>query len=507
MRVGESVKLSFTVRGSGNFEFLRLPELGELEGFHKLGANEAERSADKVVITYDLTPLSTDVVEVPSVRWNYFDTTPGVEDFVEVVTAALPLDVQPLPEGEALAALPEAATAVTPGVDDVFDLPSLDGPPAGLSAPSYAWGLACAVAPWLLVLLSSFALRARRRAAADVSGRRARGARRSFEQALARGDDARDALAAYLGDRMDVAAAAVIAPDLEARLRDAGLHVEAARAAAALVERGTAARYGGGAALATDDARSLVERLEGAGFGASSWLPLVLLPLALAFGGAPLEAQAAPDDAVRAYRAGDYAAADAGFAAAYEVSGDRRLLRARGNCLFRMGELARARWAYERARLGAPRDEELLANLRLVRRRLELPPDPEGFTAGLRRQLDRFRWSERAAVCGFAMLLAAGCLVLGWRRLWLRWLGLACLLPGLVLAGDVLWLAPSQPLQAVALVDLAITSEPRADLPPVAEVRAGVLVSLAGGTEGGFVRVQAGDRRGYAPRDAVGVVE
>lgn len=501
VRVGESVKLRFTVRGSGNFEFLRLPELAEVEGFHKLGANEAERGADKVVITYDLTPLSTDVVEVPAIRWNYFDTTPGVEDFVEVA-----IDVQPLPAGEALLALPEEVSAVTPGVDDVFDLPAFDGAPTRRATVSWWWGIACAVAPWLLALSLSYFVRARRRAAADVSGLRARGAKRGFEAALARGDDALDALAVYLSDRMDVAAAAVIAPDLERRLCDAGLEAGAARAAAELVERGTAARYGGGAPLQDADARALVARIEGLGFATRGLSSLVLLPLALACGGS-LSAQQAPEDAVRAYRTGDYAAADAGFAAAFDATGDRRLLRARGNCLFRMGEFARARWAYERARLGAPRDEELLANLRLVRRKLELPPDPQGLSAGLRRQLDRWSASERAGMCGLAMLLAAGCLVLGWRRVGLRWAGLVCLAPGLVLAVDVLWLSPSRPATAVALEDLAITSEPRVDMPAVAAVRAGVLVTLTGGASGGFVRVEAGDRRGYAPRAAVGVVE
>ncbi|MCA8950625.1 MAG: BatD family protein, partial [Planctomycetes bacterium] len=84
--VGNSVKLQLTVRGQGNLEFLRLPELDDLAGFHKLGAAEARRDAEKVVVTYDLTPLSADVREVPAIHWNYFDTTPGVEKFVETAT-------------------------------------------------------------------------------------------------------------------------------------------------------------------------------------------------------------------------------------------------------------------------------------------------------------------------------------------------------------------------------------------------------------------------------------
>ena len=153
VRVGESVKLTLAVTGQGNFEFLRLPELDELEGFHKLGANEAQRDAVRVVVTYDLTPLSAEVTEVPAIAWNYFDTTPGVERFVEVATAAQPLEVQALADGEALAALPdEAVAAVTPGVDDIYDLPSLDGAAVRAARPG-PWAAALLVlAPWVLAL-------------------------------------------------------------------------------------------------------------------------------------------------------------------------------------------------------------------------------------------------------------------------------------------------------------------------------------------------------------------
>ncbi|MCA8967770.1 MAG: BatD family protein, partial [Planctomycetes bacterium] len=70
VKVGDSVKLTLTVRGQGNFEFLRMPELGDLPGFHKNGMVETTRDADRVVVTYDLTPLSTDVKAVPSIGWN-----------------------------------------------------------------------------------------------------------------------------------------------------------------------------------------------------------------------------------------------------------------------------------------------------------------------------------------------------------------------------------------------------------------------------------------------------
>jgi len=523
VRVGESVKLTLTVRGRGNFEFLRLPELIELEGFHKLGSNEAQRDADKVAVTYDLTPLSADVAQVPEIRWNYFDTTPGVEEFVEVTTPALALDVQPLVSGEVLAALPEeAAAAVTPGVDDIFDLPDLDGAPVRRVTVA-AWAVSLfALTPWLLVIGLSRWRRARQRALADVAGQRTRRARRVFEQALAGDGDAFAALTAYLADRLDVAAAAVISPELTAMLVERGLDSTLAADVAATVERGVNARYGGGGEFSAAAARALVAKLEGYSFGlrpAGRSPASALLVFALACGGADLRAQG--DDALRLYRQGDYAGADAAFKLAYERTLDRRLLRARGNCQFRLGQdqrrggdgvsaanqYARARLYYERARLGLPRDDELLANLAVVARKLELPSEARGFSAELRRQIERVSARERAWLCSAAMLLAAACLVCGWRRIGLRWVGLACLALGLTLVIDVVVLQSGRPAMAVALEELQVTAEPRVDMSAVATVRPGVMVALGGGSSGAFVRVEVAGRVGYVPRASVGIVD
>jgi len=510
VRVGSSVKLTLTVRGQGNFEFLRLPELGELDGFHKLGATET-RDADKVVVTYDLTPLSTDVQAVPAIGWNWFDTTPGVEAFTEVKTPALPLVVKPLENGETLAPLPDATVAaVTPGVDDVFDLPPFDGEPA-VRRPVPTWWVWCAVlVPWLLAGLVAFVRGTLRRRAADPAAQRARAAGRVCLRALQQGSEPLEALSHYLGDRLGVPAAAVIAPDLTERLQQEGLEAGMANEIAAAVERGTASRYGGGAALDAATVQGLVQRLEGTRFGVTNRALLVVLPLlaALAAGG-DVRAQARPDvdAAVAAYRAGDYRAAEVAFAAGYAATGDRRLLQARGNCFFRLGDLPRALWAYESARLGRPRDEQLLANVRLVRQRLQLDAGAEGFVAELVALRDRLLPFERLLLCALGATIAALCLVLGWRRPGLRWAGALVLVPTLVVALDLLWFAPQRPAQAIALQKLALVSEPRAGLEPVATVRAGVTVDVLGSAEGSFVRAAAGDRSGYAPRDAVAIVQ
>lgn len=509
VKVGDSVKLTLTVRGQGNFEFLRLPSLDDLPGFHKLGEAEAQRSADRVVTTYDLTPLSADVKEIPAIGWNYFDTTPGVAKFVAVRTPALPLFVAPLADGETLLPLPDGeARAVTPGVDDVFDLPEFDGPPVVVQRPAAFWGWLAALGPWLAVGVAFVAFGAVRRRRADVKGQRARGARRACEAALRRGEDPLDALCGYLADRLDVPAAAVIAPDLAERLTSAGLDGERAAEVAAAIERATAQRYGGGAAFAAADVEALVARLDGQRFGVRGWLPLLLLP-ALLLGAAPARAAAqapAATAAIAAYRAGDYAAADREFATAYAATGDRRMLRARGNCLYRLGDLPRALWAFESARLGLPRDDELSANLRLVRQRLELAEPAEGFVHELRALTARLSPVERLVACALAMTLAALCLVFGWRRVGWRWVGVLLAAPGVWFAVEA-WLAADRGVRAVAVEPLQLVAEPRQDLPPVATVRPGVVVTLPGRGEGAFVRVRAGDREGYAPSAAVAVIE
>lgn len=510
LAVRESVKLTLTVRGQGNLEFLRLPPLDDLPGLHKLGQTEQPRSQEQVQVTYDFTPLSTDVKQIPAIEWNYFDTTPGVEKFVAVRTEPIALTVAPLANGEALAPLPESAPKlVTPGVDDIFDLPDLTGPVrAPVAVPNWLAWLAV-LAPWGLVFAGRGLFVRWRRRAADVRGQRVRGALRRCEQALAAGVEPSDALANYLGDRLDVPGPAMIRADLEEELAAAGLQQELAEQAAACIDAGMAARYGGGGGPDAGRVRELVRRLEQQRFGARllPWLLFALLACA------PLRAQApanvASGDyaaAVEKYRRGDYAGAEQAFATAFENTGDYRCWQARGNCYFRLGKLPQARWAYETAALATPRDAELRANLRLVRQRLGIEPQAAGFTAELLAIRDRLTARERNALAALLMSLGAGCLVLGWRRVGLRWAGALVLLPGCIVALEVLWLGPQRPGLAIALDEVAVVAEPRAGLVPVATVQRGVALPVLGGGEGAFVRVQVGERSAFAPREQLGLV-
>lgn len=509
VKQGASVKLTLTITGAGNGLFLRVPSLDDLPGLHKLGQVETKRELGKVVVTYDLAPLAPEVREVPAIEWNYFDTTPGVEAFRSVHTKPLALTVLPLAANETLAPLPSAERKdVTPGKDDVFDLPDFAGP-AHLARPvAYVeWWLA-ALLPWLLACGGALLWRRHRRRAGDVLGQRAARALRVAHAALRADQEPLAVLAGYLGDRLGVAPAAVIVPDLAARLLAAGLPLEFAQRAAAAVEQGTAARYGGGAPLSAEAVRELLQALEPQRFGVS---PLWLFVLFCWVPALPAQAGPAPSAdlpaAVAAYRAGDYRTAASGFRAAHAATGDRRCLRALGNCLYRTGDLPGALWAYESAALGMVRDGELQANLRLVRQQLGLASSAVGLGAELLWLREALLPRERWWLALLCMSAAAACLVLGWRRAWLRGLGLLFGAGAVVVLVDALWVTPAQPTRAIALQEVVLVAEPRAGLDPLATLRPGVAAEVLGSDSGSWLRVRAGERVGYAPRERFGLVQ
>ncbi|MCC6671857.1 MAG: BatD family protein [Planctomycetes bacterium] len=501
VRVGNSVKLRVTIAGTGNLEFLGLPEYQPGGGLHLLGRTEA-RGSDKVEAVYDLTPTTATVREVPPVHWNYFDTTPGRERYVEVATRALPLEVQPLPAGEGLR--PLVTDTVVPGRDDVFDLIPLDrGAPVVVAPWPGPWVRGVAVlAPWLAALGLAGFLGWRRRVRADVAGARARRAAQSFADALRAGMAPDQALAGYLSDRLGCPPAALVGPDLLERLARCGVEPGLADEIRSALESGVAARYGGGGEVAAAPFAALVRRLEGVALRRLALLWLVGLLTAGAAGA---------QDPVRAqelYRRGEHAAAAEAFAAAAErPDPDRRVLYNLGNALYRQGRHAEALLAYEQARLGMPRDPELQANLALVRGRLELPGDEGGpFFAGLARARESFTPLETVALAVLANLWAALLLLLGWRRTAARFLGLAILVPALLLALEVLWFAPARPPRGIVLRDRSeLAAEPRAGLPALLTLRAGAEVDVLG--EGpSWTEVRVRGRRGYLPRGTVGVV-
>jgi len=303
-----------------------------------------------------------------------------------------------------------------------------------------------------------------------------------------------------------VPAAAVIGPDLSARLQQAGLEGRWRPRCARRSNNGVAARYGGSGGLDAAAVQALVRRLEPMPLQRGATAPALLLLCVLFGGGAP--AQSPASDPFTAYRHGDYAAAATAFEAKAEATQDRRWWFNAGNASYRQDNLARALWAYECARLGMPRDPDLLANIALVRTRLELGDQAgEPFLTALAQLCFRFSTLELAAFAGVCHLLAAGCLLLGWRSLPLRAVGLLAAASGVLLGVELLWLGPERPPRAIVQETCELVAEPRQakDLPRLLTIPPGVASRCSGtAMRGCLVAVQ--DRKGYLPNRSVAEV-
>lgn len=259
LEAGASLRLSLVIEGEGNLATLEPPRLDDLEGFHVYGRIE-EPGTGRRAVTYDLAALSEEVRAVPKIRFPFFDPGPPTAWRV-AESQPIPLTVRPAP-----AAGPTGGGRGTPGVDEPYGLKS----PAALGRggpshhPSGALILGVLGLPWIAALGLWAWLRARDRERGDPEGARARRAAAEFRQRISGAPMVpAGAMAEYLGARLRCPAAAVIAPDLAARLTRAGVPDALAARAAALLRELVAARYGGHAA---DDrleaARALVDELE-----------------------------------------------------------------------------------------------------------------------------------------------------------------------------------------------------------------------------------------------------
>jgi hypothetical protein len=72
---GDSLKLRLTVEGRGNLTRFEAPRFSEIGGFRVLGMVE-ERGPASRTFTFDLSPVSSQVWQVPSIAFAYFDPEP-----------------------------------------------------------------------------------------------------------------------------------------------------------------------------------------------------------------------------------------------------------------------------------------------------------------------------------------------------------------------------------------------------------------------------------------------
>jgi hypothetical protein len=221
LAAGESLKLTLRVEGEGNLSRFDPPRLDGLPGFHVYGLID-DRGAKVRNVVYDLTPIDAAVTAIPAIGLPYFDPLPPARYRV-ARTLPIPLTVRP---GPGSASAPEPEEVVSPRPSRTLPL---------------------VVAALALASIGAAALLARRRA--RERGRVAPEVAHVLEAEAAfrarSGADPTSAFAEFLGVFLDCPPAAVIAPELRARLAGAGVPDELGERTAALLEKMIAARYGG----------------------------------------------------------------------------------------------------------------------------------------------------------------------------------------------------------------------------------------------------------------------
>lgn len=245
IEVGESFKLTLHLEGRGNLDSFDLPRLDRLTDFHLYGQIE-ERSAAGRKVTYDLAPLHAQVRVFPAIAFAYFDPNEPAS-YHRLLTEPIPLQVIASAERPVRVAPPTVDRSL-PRENDIFDIRRVPTEVTLVQAGNIPPALLVLtlLAPWLLAAgFWSF-----RRVQARIRSRPAlepvRAEVTSFKQRIAAGNaDLGDTLAAYFAARLGCQPAAIIAPDLDARLVAAGIPRELAARCVATLDDCVDARYGG----------------------------------------------------------------------------------------------------------------------------------------------------------------------------------------------------------------------------------------------------------------------
>lgn len=265
VEVGEPFELEVVITGTGALERFPAPRPEPLDGFRIQKTTDRVEEGRRIVV-HELAALDTRATAVPPVALGFFDPLP-VGEYRVIKSRALPLHVVPArgPEDPVVAPTRPVATA-----EEIAAAPVAPGPMppgAGFAAAGSVITILAVLALLALAVLGlgvSLVLRRRRLAERDPVRARAREAAFAFEARVAvEGSDVGDAFAEYLAARLACEKPAVIAPDLEARLANAGIDTGLAARAHRFLDAHVAARYGAGAPpQGLADAQRLVEELE-----------------------------------------------------------------------------------------------------------------------------------------------------------------------------------------------------------------------------------------------------
>jgi hypothetical protein len=262
-KVGDPMTLTLTAAGRGNLEDIRAPDLTRLESFTKsfrIYEATAESKGSRKLFTYSIRPLTSEVREVPTVPFSFFDVEQ--ERYVSIPTPPIPIQIEEaarLEVGEILSgggagAKARALEARTGGLFANIQNPReiSDERVSLLGTVTYVGALGLVYFAAVLLIgrwrsLGEDPARLRRRAAPA----RARGRLKEAGSLLAAGrsSDAaaslRAALAGLVADLTGHPEAGMTAREAMDRLAALGVEQELARRLSAVVECCDGLRYGG----------------------------------------------------------------------------------------------------------------------------------------------------------------------------------------------------------------------------------------------------------------------
>ncbi|WP_145063237.1 BatD family protein [Engelhardtia mirabilis] len=267
LTLGEKLELRLTLGGADLGGFTSPPHLPSSAGL-RASDGTLTRGATQVEVVYTIEPLREGALDLAVPQVSSFDPVAGV--YRTVALDPIPIVVRAAPaSGTALdlesGADEPASTAAGSGDDsDTVRNPGLLGGIAALALAIAAAGL------WALRRRGARAMAPTEvQVRAQRTRERARAARGELDRALqlTEGHADRDesasamvgsALIEFLARALDCSVAAVVGPDLDLRLRSAGVAAATSGRLAALVDELVAARFGG---VARDEAAELARIL------------------------------------------------------------------------------------------------------------------------------------------------------------------------------------------------------------------------------------------------------
>ncbi|MHB8522426.1 MAG: BatD family protein [Limisphaerales bacterium] len=395
--VGDPITVTVRIEGRGNFDALNLPPQAGWGEFKIYPPTSKVATTDPLglqgVKTFEqvIIPQNTEIKELPAFAFSFFD--PERKDYRTETLAATPLVVRPTAATQApplLATKSESEKNNSPPPQDIVAIKQHPGRVAVLSPPliRQPWFLALQGLP-ALAWLSTLTWRKRRdRLANNPRLRRQRQVARVIRKGLAdlrQSAEANDAEAFFagvfrllqeqIGERIDLPASAITEAVLEERLRPLGVPEANLATLHELFQACNQARYApqpSRQALA-----SLLPKVESALLAIRRVVYLALLLGVIMTAGVRLQAGATSagfDQANKLYERGQFKDA----VAAYEnlihtgkVSSE--IYFNLGNACFKSGQIGRAIAAYRAAESLAPRDPDVLANLKFARESVGRP--------------------------------------------------------------------------------------------------------------------------------------